>query len=251
MTNSTLWRRPAAAFHVAGAALFLAGLALTPWEEQNTTTAYHDALAASPDQAQAAALVLHFSYLLLAAGAFALLGVLGGVQDGAPLRSWWTRIGAALVVLGATTMPGLLITDAYDLALAQQLPRSESVPASDAVGDMVLSAVLGMTAMLGFIVGPALLWVAAWRARVVPAAVPALVVGSWLVGMATMELPVLLAGAAILLAATGIAAAALWPRETADGRAPGRTPTPEPGSTPDHDRMPEPDATPRSEATPC
>lgn len=198
------WRRPAAALNLAGAGLFLAGLALTPWETEETTRAYHDALAASPDQAELAAIVLHFSYALLAAGAFALIGVLGGS------RSWWLRIGGALVVLGATTMPGLLVTDAYDLALAQELSREASVAVSDAAGDTAITAVLGSTAMLGFIVGPALVWIAAWRERVVPGAVPALVVASWLVGFASMELPLMLAGSALLIAATGLAAAHLW-----------------------------------------
>ena len=198
------WRRPAAALNLAGAALFLAGLALTPWETEQTTRAYHDALAAHPGQAEAAALTLHFSYALLAAGAFALIGVLGGS------RSWWLRIGAGLVVLGATTMPGLLVTDAYDLALAQELSRETSVAVSDAAGDTAITAVLGSTAMLGFIVGPVLVWVAAWRERVVPGTVPAIVVASWVVGFATMELPVLLAGAALLIVATALAAAHLW-----------------------------------------
>lgn len=206
------WRRPAATLNLVGAGAFLAGLALTPWESENTTRAYHDALAASPGQAEVAALTLHFSYALLAAGAFALIGVLGGS------RSWWLRIGAALVVLGATTMPGLLVTDAYDLALAQELPRETSVAVSDAAGESAILGVIGATAMLGFVVGPVLVWVAAWRDRVVPGIVPALVVASWVVGFATMELPVMLAGVALLIVATGLAAAHLWwPRRPESG----------------------------------
>ena len=219
MTTQHPWRRPAAALHLAGAGLFLAGLALTPWEQENTAASYHDALAASPDQAQAAALVLHFSYALLAAGAFALLGVLG---TGAPAGRWWRRAGAPLVVLGATTMPGLLITDAYDLALAQapSLDRDASAAVSDAVGETLLAGVIGASAMLGFIVGPLLLWVAAWRQRVVPGTVPALVLAAWIVGFASMELPVMLAGAALLIAAYGLASATLWwERPSAETRA--------------------------------
>lgn len=212
MTDQTLWRRSAAAFHLAGAILFMAGMALTPWEPERTTTAYHDALAASPGQAEAAALVLHFAYAALAAGAFALIGAVGGRLDGR--RSWWLLVGSALVVLGATSMPGLLITDAYDLALAEQLPRSTSVPVSDAVSETVLAAVIGGSAMLGFIVGPVLVWVAAWRAGLVPAAVPALVVVSWVIGLATMELPVMLTGTAVLIVAVGLATVRLWPQGT-------------------------------------
>lgn len=198
------WRRPAAALNLVGAGLFLAGLALTPWETEHSTAGYHDALAGSPDQSVVAAIVLHFSYVCLAGGAFALIGVLGGS------RSWWLRIGAVLVLLGATTMPGLLVTDAYDLALAQELSRDVSTRVSDAAGDTAITAVLGMTAMLGLVVGPLLVWVAAWRERVVPGSVPALVLVSWIVGFATMDPPVMFAGAAILIVAAGLAAAHLW-----------------------------------------
>ncbi len=205
-TSSATWRRPAAALNLAGAGAFLAGMALTPWESEDTAAAYHDALAASPDQAQIAALTLHFAYVLMAAGAFALIGVLG--RGG----GWWLRIGTLLVVLGATTMPGLLITDAYDLALAQSgaLDRETSAAVSDAVGEMPLATVIGATAGLGFILGPLLLWVAAWRQRVVPGLVPALAALSWVVGLATMTLPLMLAGCALLIAATGLACASLW-----------------------------------------
>ncbi len=204
MTTTRPWQRPAALLNLLGAGTFAAGLALTPWETQDSTYAYHEALAAHPGRAQAAALTLHFAYLLLAAGAFALIGVLER------RRSWWLRIGTGLTVLGATTMPGLLITDAYDLAMAQELPREQSVAASEAVGELVLSGVLGGTAMLGFIVGPLLLWVAAWRAGFVAGPVPALVLASWLVGFATLEPAVLVAGAGILIAAMALAARTLW-----------------------------------------
>ena len=37
------------------------------------------------------------------------------------------HIGGLLAVLGLATLPGLLVTDFYDLALAEALPRAQSV----------------------------------------------------------------------------------------------------------------------------
>lgn len=206
-TTPRTWRRPAVALNLAGCVTFAAGLALTPWETEQTPAAYHDALAAHPEQAQAAALVLHTGYLLFAAGAFALIGVLGAV------RGWWLRAGMTFTVLGATTMPGLLITDAYDLALAQQLPRDQSAAISEAVGELWLAGVLGGTAMLGLVLGMVALWTAAWRAGLVRGTVPALVLGGWIVGFATIEPAVMIAGAGLLTAAIALAARELWPSD--------------------------------------
>lgn len=225
-TGDPQWRRPLAALQTAGAALFLAGIAATPWEEERTVAAYHDALAASPQQAQVAALLLWAAFALLGAAAFALLGTLG-----VP-RSWPTRIGAACVVLGATTLPGLLMTDAYDLALAQALPRTESAPISEAVDPMFLSAVLGLAGgMLGLLVGPTILWWAAWRRRLVGPSVPALITAGWAIGYATQEVPVMLAGCATLLAGSGIAAATLWRAEPTGLAAPSGKVNAEPQQT--------------------
>ena len=42
------------------------------------------------------------------------------------------HIGGILAVFGLATLPGLLVTDFYDLALAQALPRAQSVAIADA-----------------------------------------------------------------------------------------------------------------------
>ena len=41
------------------------------------------------------------------------------------------HIGGVLAVIGLATLPGLLVTDYYDLALAQALPRAQSVAIAD------------------------------------------------------------------------------------------------------------------------
>lgn len=198
-------RRPAAALPLAGAVLFAAGMALTPWESENATGAYHDALAAQPARAQAAAITLAFAYALLAAGTLAGAGLIAGRRD------WWLRAGTVVTVLGMTILPGLLITDAYDLALAQELPRADSVRVSEAAGDLVLSAVLGVAGGLGMLLGTSLIAIALWREGVVPIATPALVIASWIVGYATFTPVVMIGGALLLITAYALAARQLWP----------------------------------------
>lgn len=201
-------RRAAAGLLLAGSVAFAAGIALTPWESESTTRAYHDALAASPGRAQAAALTLALAYALLAAGCVTALALLAGGRDR------WLRRAAAGATGAMLLLPGLLVTDAYDLALAQELPRATSVAVSDATSELVLSGVLGAAGGLGLLLGTTLVAAALWRAREVPAGVPALVVLSWVTGYATMRPAVLLAGACLLVAAYALMTRYLWPLET-------------------------------------
>jgi hypothetical protein len=73
----------------------------------------------------------------------------------------------ALAALGLATLPGLLVTDFYDLALAQNLPRAQSVAISDATGDSWAGALMGMSAIAPMFFGLIILMAAAWRAGVV------------------------------------------------------------------------------------
>ena len=45
----------------------------TPWEDEATTASYHDALAAHAGQAELAATLLHFGYLLLLPAALGIM----------------------------------------------------------------------------------------------------------------------------------------------------------------------------------
>jgi hypothetical protein len=144
-----------------GPLITLAGMLATPWEKEATTASYHDALAAHPAQAEIAASLLHFGYLLLLPAA---LGIMHLARRASPKLA---HVGGALAVLGLATLPGLLVTDFYDLALAQNLPRAQSVAISDATGEMVGGAVMGMSAIAPMFFGLVILMVAAWRAGVV------------------------------------------------------------------------------------
>lgn len=193
MTSSFLAPRATAGYLLGGALLTFAGLVATPWEDEQTTRAYLDAMAASPSRAQVAAVLLHLGYLLLAAGAFGILARLG--RDG----GWWMRIGGVLTILGASTMPGLLIVDAYDIAIAQELPRDVGVRVSDAVGELPMTAVIHIPALLGFLLGGIVLLVALWRARIVPVAAPLLVLAGWVVPFVVYSAPVFAVGGALLV----------------------------------------------------
>lgn len=204
MISTFLSRRATAAYLLAGAAFSAIGFAVTPWEDEQTTRSYLDAMAANPTRAQVSALLLHLGYLLLVAGAFGILATL------ARSGGWAMRIGGVLTVVGATTMPGLLMTDAYDMAIARELPRDVGVRVSDAAGELVMSSVILIVAMLGFIVGGALLVIALWRAKQVPGIAPILVVLGWVVPMAAWSVPLTLTGGALLVIAYAIVAVRLW-----------------------------------------
>jgi len=176
LSDSRRFSRLVAAFSlVAAPLLVLAGMAATPWEDEATTAAYHDSLAGHPDQAQIAALLLHFGFLLLLP---ASLGLMHLARGAAPKLA---HAGGLLAVFGLATLPGLLITDFYDLALAEGLPRAQSVPISDAALGSWGAALLSVSAALPAIFGMIVLAIAAWRAGAAPGWTALLVAAGWLV----------------------------------------------------------------------
>ena len=75
------------------------------------------------------------------------------------------NVGLGLSFAGVAALPGLLVTDFYDLAMRQNLPPEDAVRASDAAQDLPLSFLLGGVTIPVMVAGMALLSVAAWRAR--------------------------------------------------------------------------------------
>ena len=156
---STKLRRTAGGLPLLGAGgLTFAGFLVTPWEGSGGTTAELRTLAAHATQAQVAALLLHFGYLLLVPVAFTL-AYLTRRRAGR-----LSATGLVLSVLGAG-LSGLLVTDFYNLALAQQLPLGTAARVADAAKQLTLGAVLAKPTALAAILGLVLLAAAAWRAR--------------------------------------------------------------------------------------
>ncbi len=199
LTDPRRFSRIIAAFAlIVGPLVVLAGMIATPWEDEATTASYHDALAAHPGQAEVAATLLHFGYLLLLPAA---LGIMHLARRASPKLA---HIGGLLAVLGLATLPGLLVTDFYDLALAEALPRAQSVAISDATQDSWAAAVMGLSAIAPMFFGLIILMVAASRAGVTQRWAPFAIAVAWLLPFVsgTGLIPAV-AGATIILVLFG------------------------------------------------
>jgi hypothetical protein len=143
---------------VVGGLLTAAGFATTVWETAAGTQAYHDSLVVDPLRSQIAALLLHFGYF----GIVPVLLVLG-IMTRRRLRVVG-NIGLALSMGGALALPGLLVTDFYDIAIRQSLPPEQAAAVSDAAAALPLAAFVGGPLIMALFVGMTVLGFAAWRA---------------------------------------------------------------------------------------
>ncbi len=150
---------------IAGPLVALVGGLVAKWEEDDTKAAYLQSLAESPTRAQISALLLYFGFLLTAVAVFGILHLL---RNRAVVLG---HVAGVLAVWGWVTFPGLLISDFYDLSLAQWSNRQEAIAISDRAEGYVGSAVMGIPVLFG-VIGLLLLGVALWRARFAPLWVP-------------------------------------------------------------------------------
>jgi hypothetical protein len=171
---------------LAGPLVTLAGMVATPWEPEKTTASYLNALAENPTQGQIACLLLVFGYALLGLANFTVLR--HAVTAPRTLRG----VTAVLCFFGATILPGMVLVDFYDLALATELSREQGVAVADAASSYGLTAIAMVPALLGFALGMVLVCVTAWKAGFAPV---------WVA-------PVLLAGIVVSFAGPPVAVAA-------------------------------------------
>ena len=122
--------------------------------------------------------MLHFGYLLLLPAA---LGIMHLARRSTPKVA---HIGGILAVLGLATLPGLLVTDYYDLALAQHLPRAQSVEIADSAMTWPAGVMLATTIAPMFF-GLVTLMVAAVRAGVAHFWAPIAVAVGWILPFAS------------------------------------------------------------------
>lgn len=139
----------------------LAGMFLGVWEADETVRAYLQTYLVDPDRSQLSAVLLHFGYLLLLP---ALLGLAAVTRAAPRLRA----TGLVFGMLGLSTLPGLLVVDFYDLALAQTLPLDQAVAVVDATEQYWGPLVLFIPTMLGILLAVVLLSVAACRVGFLP-----------------------------------------------------------------------------------
>lgn len=193
---------------IVGGLLTAAGFAATVWEADGSKLAYLDSLVVDPMRSQLAAVLLFFGYMgitpmLLAFSAMtrARGRVLGNIALG---LSW----------IGTLALPGLLVTDFYDMAIRQNLPPETAVTVSDAAQNLPLAALLGGPAIMLTFVGMVLGAVAGWRAGFFHWAFALLILGSTLVLMLPLGLQFnayanIASGAALGLFLVAVGAAAL------------------------------------------
>jgi hypothetical protein len=142
---------------IAGAGvLIFAGFLITASDGSSATAATLRTVAAHPAQAQLSAVVLHFGYLLLIPAAFALAHLARrGVRR-------LTYTGLVFTVLGAG-LSGLLVSDFFELSLAQHLPLADAVRVDDAGKQYALGTLIAKPTALAAVLGLVLLAVAVWR----------------------------------------------------------------------------------------
>ncbi len=150
---------------IAGPLVTLIGGLVTPWETTETTAAYLQALGENPTRAQISAVLLYFGFLLTAVGIFGIIHLL---RHRAVVLA---HVAGVLAVWGWVTLPGLLISDFYDLSLAQWTNRQDAIAISERAGGYIGGAIIGIPVLLGLL-GLVLLGVALWRARLAPLWVP-------------------------------------------------------------------------------
>lgn len=205
MNDANNFRRTASGLClIAGPLVAWIGGLVPQWEESETTAAYLQTLAESPVRAQVSAVLLYFGFLLTAVGIFGMIHLL---RRRALVLG---HVGAVLAVWGWVTLPGLLVTDFYDMSLAEYGNRQDAIAISERAGSYVGGAILGIPVLLGLL-GLVLLGVALWRAALVPAWVPVLLLVnfvqnfvappgtvSWAIGMAPFVVSLGYVGSRIL-----------------------------------------------------
>lgn len=197
--------------------LAILGAATDPAAGEDGRVLY-EAYAADPDRLQFKAFGYHFSY---AFWGFAALLVAGLVRR---RGSWLANVAGVLVFLGVTTMPGFILADFYDSAIAQVFGADAAVQVNERMEGMWALIMLASTGGIGFLLALPLAALAAWRAGVLSwwgalAPTAGIIGGFIVVGANVPGAVVLTAGFAVLSVALARVDPQLWePAPAAAGK---------------------------------
>jgi hypothetical protein len=197
---------------VASAVITMAGVLTANWENGDTTAEYLQSLREAPFMSLVSMVLLHYGYLLFVPTAFVLARI---ARHRAPRLA---AVGFVLSVLGAG-LSGLLVTDAYDLSIAQNLPADTGVTVSEGAASAGMFAI-ALPTVFGTVIGMSVLFAAMWRARWISWLPVITVVAGWVVGFGAHTL--LRAGTGfalvcIALVAVGVRVLRMSDREFATG----------------------------------
>jgi hypothetical protein len=172
--GTRLRRRAAGLAMIAAGVVSVAGIVTCPWENSPAEGAYLQSLLSNPPMAMLSMVLLHYGYLLFVPTVFVLARL-------ARRRS--PKLAATGLVLGVlgSGLSGLLVTDAYDLTIAQHLPLAQALAVEDGMplGGMLAIA---LPTAFGTIFGLVLVLVAMWRARWMSWAPALIMLAGWVAG---------------------------------------------------------------------
>jgi hypothetical protein len=191
--GTRLRRRATGVTAVAAGVVTLAGFLTCPWENLPGQDAYLQSLLSNPPMAMLSMVLLHYGYLLFVPTVFVLARL-------ARRRS--PRLAGAGLVLGVlgSGLSGLLVTDAYDLSIAQHLPVAQALAVEDGIPLQGMLAV-ALPSAFGTILGLVLVLAAMWRARWISAAPVVLMLAGWVIGFGAHTLLRAGTGATLVAAA--------------------------------------------------
>ena len=161
MTTSRFDRRATGLSMLAAGPLILAGMLTSVWEQDDSLASYLQTYLVDPGRSQLSAVLLHFGYLLLLP---ALLGLAMVTRKAPRLRA----AGLLFGIPALATLPGILIIDFYDMALAQTLPLEDAVAVAEKVGEYPGTLLFFLPTMVGLVLSFVLLGIAAGRVGFVP-----------------------------------------------------------------------------------
>ena len=125
--------------------------------------------AANEGVTQLSALSFHFAFIMWAPLVFALVGLVRG------RGAWLANVAAILAVLGATTLPGFLLVDFYDIAIYDTVGGDAWEEINDRLEKLPGATVLFLTGFLGHMLCLPVAVFAAWRAGLMPLWTPIVV----------------------------------------------------------------------------
>jgi hypothetical protein len=172
--------RAAGVAAIAAGAVGLAGILTCNWEGGADSASYLRSLTAHPTQSMISMALLHYGYLLFVPVAFVLARL---ARHGAPKLA---ASGLILSILGSG-LSGFLVTDAYDLSIAQHLPIQTAVRVSDGVSGWAMFGI-ALPTVFGSMLGLVMLLLAMWRAGWMPLAPALVMLLGWVVGFHAHDL---------------------------------------------------------------
>jgi hypothetical protein len=143
------------------ALLILAGFLLDP-DIGGSGGSLARSYAAHPGRIELSALSFHFAYALLIVPLLALA---------LPIRArggWLANLALLFAVLGLTTLPGLLVTDFYDVAIYGKLGPEAWQTVNDRLQALPGSVAFLVPTLIGFVLALPTAMLAAYRARLLP-----------------------------------------------------------------------------------